>query len=102
MQKRQFIDRVAAKTGLTKKDNARVMDAVFETLGEILVQGDRLVVSGFGAFNTVHRAGRRARNPQTGSSVAVPPGKTAVFRPSPAFRERLNSSTQRERSQTRT
>ena len=39
MQKREFIDRISAKTGLMKKDSERIMDALFETLQEILSEG---------------------------------------------------------------
>ena len=46
MQKREFIDRISAKTGLMKKDSERIMDALFETLQEILSEGGWLMVNG--------------------------------------------------------
>ena len=92
MKKREFIDRVAARTGLTKRDSERVMDAVFQTLGELLTQGDRLQVSGFGVFHTKLRGPRTARNPRTGAVLPLPAATAPVFRPSHALLERLNGS----------
>lgn len=89
MQKREFIAMVAEKTGFTKRDNERVMDAIFQTLGQILVDGDRLVVSGFGTFTTKRRAARLARNPGTGEAVPLPPARAAVFKPAHVYKAKL-------------
>ncbi len=67
MTKREFIDLVAARSSLTKRDSERAMDAVFQTLAEVLAQGGRLRVHEFGVFDTRMRAPRRARNPHTGA-----------------------------------
>lgn len=89
MQKREFIGLVAEKTGMSKRDNERVMDAIFQTLGQLLVEGDRLVVSGFGTFTTKQRAARIARNPGTGQAIPLPAGRTAVLKPAQVYKERL-------------
>ena len=39
MNKREFLDLVSAKTGLTKKDSEQTMDALFEVLGGNFVPG---------------------------------------------------------------
>ena len=90
MRKRPFIDLVAAKTGLTKKDNELVMDAIFQTLGELLANGDRLEVNGFGIFTTRTRAARTARNPRTGESFLLEAANLPVLRPSQSLRDRMN------------
>ena len=90
MQKRQFIDRVAAKTGMTKRDSERTMDAVFQTLAEVLAEGDRFQITGFGVFNTRRRAARSARNPRTGGRISVSAQTMPVFKPTKSLRERLN------------
>ena len=90
MQKRQFIDRVAAKTGMTKRDSERTMDAVFQTLAEVLAEGDRFQITGFGVFNTRRRAARSALNPRTGGRISVSAQTMPVFKPTKSLRERLN------------
>lgn len=90
MLKRDFITLVAAKTGLTKKDSERTMDALFQTLGEVLTRGERVIVSGFGIFETKDRAARTGRNPLTGETMPIPPYVAAAFRPSKELKEQLN------------
>lgn len=90
MQKRQFIDRVAAKTGMTKRDSERTMDAIFQTLAEVLEEGDRIQINKFGVFQTKRRAPRMARNPYTGETRPLPAATALAFKAAPALRERLN------------
>lgn len=90
MNKREFLELVSAKTGLTKKDSEQTMDALFETLGELLSQGGRLMVNGFGTFETRERAARMGRNPRTKELVEIPAATAPVFKPSQALKDRLN------------
>lgn len=90
MNKREFLDLVSAKTGLTKKDSEQTMDALFEVLGEILSQGGRLIVNGFGTFETRERAARVGRNPRTKEAVKIPEATVPVFKPSQALKDKLN------------
>ena len=92
LRKREFIDQVAAKTGLTKRDSERAMDAVFQIMGELLARRDRMQVNQFGVFETRTRAPRMARNPRTGEAICLPAAIAPVFRPSHALLERLNRS----------
>ena len=90
MQKRQFIGRVAAKTGMTKRDSERTMDAIFQTLAEVLEEGDRIQVNKFGVFQIKRRAPRMARNPRTGAAHPLPAVTALTFKAAPALRARLN------------
>ena len=96
MQKREFIGRVAAKTGVTKRDSDQIMDAVCQTLAEGLEEGDRFNVAGVGVFYTNRRAARTARNPHTGGRVSVPALTVPVFRPARGLRDYLNDSAKEE------
>lgn len=89
MQKRAFIELVAAKTGMTKRATERTMDALFQTMGELLAQGDRVQAAGFGVFTTKLRKPRIARNPSTGETVPLPETRAAVFKPCKALRRRV-------------
>jgi DNA-binding protein HU-beta len=42
---------------------------------------------GFGTFKVVHRAARKARNPQTGEAIDVPAKTVPKFKPSKAMKE---------------
>ena len=92
MRKREFIDLVSAQTGMTKRDSERTMDAIFQTLVEVLEEGDRIQVTGFGVFNTRRRAARSALDPRTGGRISVSAQTMPVFRPTKTLKERLNQS----------
>jgi len=42
MTKTELVERVAAKTGFTKKDSAKAVDAVFNTVTEALAAGEKV------------------------------------------------------------
>ena len=65
MNKTELIAAVAAKTGLTKKDAEKVVNATIESITESLVKGDKVNVSGFGIFEVKAREARVGRNPRT-------------------------------------
>ena len=94
MQKRELIDRMAIQTGLTKNDCELAMNALFQTLGDALSIGDRLIVNGFGTFETRERPARTARNPRTGEPMPLPAATVPVFRPAQTLKDRLNPSLQ--------
>lgn len=75
MTKREFIDKFAEKTGFTKKDSAKAVDAFFETLSDSLKAGDRIMFPGVFKAEVVTRAARVGKNPHTGEAVPIPAKK---------------------------
>ena len=65
MTKSDLVDSVAAKAGMTKKDSARAVDAVFDTIKEQLKAGDKVQLVGFGSFEVKQSEARVGRNPKT-------------------------------------
>lgn len=76
--------------GLTKKQAADALDAVFDGIRDHLLDGDRVQVSGFGSFSTSERAARTGRNPATGETIQIPASTTARFKPAKDLKEALN------------
>ena len=91
MTKKEFIDKVSERTGLTKKDAASAVNAVFEILKERLTQGDRITILGFGTFSISQRSERKGRNPQTGEEMTIPAKRVAKFKPSANLNARINA-----------
>lgn len=90
MKKVEFVDAVAEKTGLTKADSARAIDAVFATITDVLVAGDKLSLVGFGTFGVSSRKEREGRNPRTGETVVIPARKAVTFKPGTALKDAIN------------
>lgn len=80
MNKNEFIDEVAQKAGLTKKDAKAAVDAVLETITETLTKGDTVAFVGFGSFSTAARAARTAKVPGTDKTVEVVATTVARFK----------------------
>jgi nucleoid DNA-binding protein len=57
-------------------------DALFATFAEALRQGERVGLTGFGSLSVVETKARTGRNPRTGESVDIPPGRRIRFKPS--------------------
>jgi len=80
MNKVEFIDAVASKTGLSKKEAKVSLESILEVITETLTQGDSISFIGFGSFSTAKRAARIARVPSTGAEVKVPATTVAKFK----------------------
>ena len=71
MTKQDVIDRVASKTGTSKKDAGEAVEAVLDVITGALQSGDSVTFTGFGKFSTSRRAARQGVNPRTGEKVWI-------------------------------
>ncbi len=71
MTKQEFVDAVADKAGLTKRDAAAAVDASLDAITAALRAGDAVTFTGFGKFHTTRRAERQGVNPRTGAPVTI-------------------------------
>ena len=87
MNKTELIAAVAEKTGLTKKDAERVVNATFETIAQNLAAGNKVQVSGFGNFEVKAREARVGRNPRTKETIEIPATKLPAFKAAKALKD---------------
>ena len=80
MNKSEFIASVAQKSGLSKKDVQKVVDAALEVITETLKKGEEVSFIGFGTFTTTMRSEREARVPGTDKVVKVPAARVVKFK----------------------
>jgi DNA-binding protein HU-beta len=90
MNKAELISAVAQQSGLTKKDSEAAIDALVSVIEETLAKQDKVVLVGFGTFETKNRAARKGRNPQTGKTITIPATKAPVFKAGKALKDRVN------------
>jgi len=90
MKKAELVDAIASKTGLTKADSTRALEATFEVITKALKKGERVPVAGFGTFNVTKRKAREGRNPQTGATVKIPARKAVTFKAGSALKDAVN------------
>ena len=87
MNKTELIAAVAEKTGLTKREAERIVNATFETVAETLKKGDKVSVSGFGIFEVKTREARIGRNPRTKEEIKIPATKLPAFKASKTLKD---------------
>ena len=90
MNKTEIIAAVAEKTGMTKKDAERVINATLETIETSLVKGDKVQISGFGIFEVKAREARVGRNPRTKETIQIPATRLPVFKASKALKDSIS------------
>jgi nucleoid DNA-binding protein len=83
MNKRELIAALAGAAGLSKKDAAAVIEALFGTDGIIvsaLRAREPVQLTGFGTFDATWRKARMGRNPRSGQSIEIRPTMIPRFR----------------------
>ncbi len=80
MTKTELVDKVAAKTGFTKKDSAKAVDAMLDAISGALAARDKVQLVGFGSFETRQRAARAGRDPRTGKTIRIGARTVPVFK----------------------
>ena len=80
MNKAELITAVAEKTGLSKKDSEKAVNAAFDTIVDTLVSGEKVQMVGFGVFDIKERGVRVGRNPKTREEIEIPATKVPFFK----------------------
>ena len=76
MTKQEFVDQVANKSGLNRRDAAKAVDAFLESVTETLKRRDSVSFTGFGKFTTQARAARQGVNPRNPTERVQIPATT--------------------------
>jgi len=77
--KSDFVDAVAAKSGLSKGDAANAVDAVLDSIEDALRRGEEVAFTGFGKFTVAERGARQGVNPQTGERIQIAASRVPRF-----------------------
>ena len=92
MTKNEFVDQVAANSGLGKGEASKAVDAVLESIQEVLSRGGEINFTGFGKFSVADRSARQGVNPQTGERIQIAASKAPKFSAGADFKKALKES----------
>jgi len=87
MNKTELIAAVAEKSGLSKKDSDKAVTAVIEAVTAAMVEGDKVQLVGFGAFEVKERPARMGRNPKTKEEIQIPASRVPQFKAGKALKD---------------
>jgi DNA-binding protein HU-beta len=92
VNKTDLVEALAARLGSDKKSAGRALDGVIKIIYANVARGNRVSITGFGAFEKRVRPAHKARNPATGESVRVRRTAVPVFKAGAEFKAYVNGS----------
>ena len=79
--KAELIAAMAEKTGITKADTEKMLNAFISVVQGELAQGEQVRLDGIGILAPISRAARTGRNPRTGEPVKVAEKNSVKLKP---------------------
>ena len=93
MTKQEFVDQIASKSDLNRRDAAKAVDAFLETITDALRSGDSITFTGFGKFSTSRRAARQGVNPRSpDQKVTIPEAMVPKFSAGSSLKQAVKGS----------
>ena len=90
--KKEIVDQIADRTGLTRVDTKAIVETFLDSVSKALQQGTNIEIRKFGRFKVKPKRARRARNPKTSESIMVGAGYKPLFEASNDLRKRINDN----------
>jgi DNA-binding protein HU-beta len=88
--KQEFVDQVANKSGLNRREAAKAVEAFLDSVTETLKRGDSVSFTGFGKFSTAQRAAREGVNPRNPTQkVHIPAATVPRFQAGSSLKQAL-------------
>ncbi|MBI4708655.1 MAG: HU family DNA-binding protein [Candidatus Portnoybacteria bacterium] len=87
MTKDQLIEAVANKCACSKKAAADCFESALDVITAAMQKGDKVVLTGFGAFAVSKRAARQGVNPKTGAKIQIPAMTVPKFKAGKALKD---------------
>ena len=91
MTKKDFIEKYAAKTGVSKKVAGEYVEAFLETVEDGLIERGQIQFVGFGHFEVKETVERLGRNPKTGEEITIQARKNVSFKAGAALKSKVNA-----------
>jgi len=89
MNKTELATAVAEKSGLSKKDSEKAVNATLEVITTALEAGEKVQLVGFGVFEVKSRGARVGRNPRTKEEIEIPASRIPQFKAGKALKEAI-------------
>ena len=89
LTKAQLAELLFEQIGLNKRESKDMIEAFFGLIGDSLVEGSDVRISGFGNFLIRTKAPRLGRNPRTGEEIPIEARRVATFHASHKLKEKI-------------
>lgn len=90
MTKADLVSLISERAGITRVKAETVVNAIFDSMVEALVKGDRIEIRGFGSFVNRKYDAYQGRNPRTGELIQVEEKTLPFFKVGKELKEDIN------------
>ncbi|MDR3349118.1 MAG: HU family DNA-binding protein [Acidaminococcales bacterium] len=90
MNKAELIASVAEKTGFSKKDAEKALNAMLDSIKNEVAGKNKVQIIGFGTFEARERGARIGKNPRTKEEINISASTVPVFKAGKGFKELTN------------
>ncbi|MBK5101766.1 MAG: integration host factor subunit alpha [Desulfobacteraceae bacterium] len=97
LTKEKIINSIYNQVGLSKSQSRVVVEKLLEIMKDSLVNGENILISGFGKLVVRDKSERRGRNPQTTEDLQLRARRVVVFKTSGVLRNKINHSSKDSR-----
>lgn len=80
------------RLGFSRAESLGLVESILTQMGDALVGGSNVKISGFGTFLLRDKAERVGRNPKTGIEVPITPRRVVTFRASQMLKDQVAGS----------
>lgn len=91
MNKTGLISAMAEKSGLSKTDSEKALNALLDIISDEMKSGGKVQLIGFGTFEVAERAAKEGRNPATGEAMTIPACKVPKFKAGKVLKDAVNA-----------
>ena len=88
--KAHLVESIHNQLGLPQNKSVQALESILEIIKKTLVNGEDVMITGFGKFYVKEKRERRGRNPQTGEDLMQGSRRVVGFKCSGKLRDRIN------------
>ena len=90
LTKADIVQKIADDCGFSKGEFSEIVEKILDIIKTSFIQGEDVMISGFGKWSVKQKNSRRGRNPQTGSSLILDARKVITWKYSPVLKKSVN------------
>ncbi len=90
LTKADIATKIADDCGFLKGEALEIVDKILDIIKNSLIQGEDVLISGFGKWTVKSKKPRRGRNPQTGAKLILDARNVITWKYSPVLKKSVN------------
>ena len=90
LTKADIVQKIADGCGFSKGESTEIVEKILDIIKTSFIQGEDVMISGFGKWSVKEKKSRRGRNPQTGATLILDARNVITWKYSPVLKKSVN------------